>query len=361
MKDDFSSYPVGTVFNPIKNQFKESTPQHREVSIEFPSRLNAMAIDPSKIATNENMVFTPGEVVFAIAITKKIQVTVVQSSSKIAINATAKRKSLILHAALLMKAALGFENGLMIDVDNSDELKHCGLGSSSSLIAGVAAAINEVYGNPIPHNVLLKYIAQNHGEEIDNDDEQLMPVQCIGGSASSGLYEGSALILTGENTVIVNKKIDNKAVLIGIPNDFIPRDSEELLEDEIKNFNKFIATGVKYGKEIAYDMLHKAIPGLYNNDLSALGDLIFRYRFDMGSIDNCSFVFPRMNSIANNLRQPYSVHKPDVLALSSVGPAFFVICEQKDESTWATIFENENMKVLPTKLYNTKYKVLHTE
>ena len=360
MKNDFKSFPVGTVFNPLptKKVNTQLVNPASQVTVEFPSRLNAMAIDPSKIATNENMVFTPGEVVFAVDITKKVTVTLDENSTDITINEDAKRRSLIMHATLLMKKALNFDQGLHIHVENKNELKHCGLGSSSSLIASTAATINEFFGKPITNKDLLKYIAQNHGEEIDDDDNALMPVQCIGGSASSGLYEGSVIILTGENTVIIDEKVEGKDVLIGVPNDFVPRDSEELLGEEIKNFDKFIQTGATYGKEIAYNILHKGIPSLRNNDLAPLGDIIFKYRFDMGSIENCSFVFPRINVIAENLRTHNDALKPDVLALSSVGPAFFVICDPKQTNEWKQIFEDENMKVIPTQLYNTTYKVL---
>ncbi|NJK71183.1 MAG: hypothetical protein HC932_02915 [Thermales bacterium] len=138
-----------------------------------------------------------------------------------------------------MQKALGVNHGFEISVENSKEIRHAGLGSSSGLISGVMACINELYGNPISAQNLVKYSAQNHGEEIDKDDESLIPVQCIGGSAASGLFNGSVLILAGESEVVTNIAIEKKyKVLIGIPKDYTPKDSEELMRLEELSFDK---------------------------------------------------------------------------------------------------------------------------
>lgn len=68
MKTDYSSFKVGTVFNPSSKKIKNNFPILKSVEILFPSRLNAMAVDPSKIAENKNMVYTAGEIVFSIPI-----------------------------------------------------------------------------------------------------------------------------------------------------------------------------------------------------------------------------------------------------------------------------------------------------
>jgi predicted sugar kinase len=358
MTELFSKISVGSIANPLKKRNNESKVVNQLVRLKYPARLNAMAIDPGKITTNENMVFTPGEVVFSIGLFKELT-TELTDGSEIEISSRTKRKSLVNHAALLMKAVLGFEHGLYIDVQNQDELKHCGLGSSSGLIAGVAASINEIYGNPISNTDLIRYIAQNHGEEIDGDEEHIKQVQCIGGSAASCLTNAGALIIAGESTVIQSMKVpDSVKVAIGIPKDFVSLDAETLMSLEEANLHKFLATGQKYGPTIAYRMLHQALPALVNEDLTPLGSLIYDYRFEMGSIENCSFVYPQMVDIANDLRWLWEEGLCQVLSLSSVGPAFFALTEHFDAV--AQRFEALNMNVIETEISNDRYQVLET-
>lgn len=354
MKNDFEPYKVGTVFNPMKINFENIKLLFKSIEINYPSRLDAMAIDPSKIASNNNMVYSPGEIVFSIKLFHKIKIEI---SKDLIITENSKRKSLIKHSFLLMKNALGFKENMTIDIDNKNEIKHAGLGSSGCLIAGVASAINELYGKPINHLNLIKYLAQNHGEEIENNEEFINPVQCIGGSASSGNVKGGMIMILGESciakTMNINKDYD---VIIGIPKDFKPLDSKTALEEELKNIDGFIQCGKKYGQQIAYNILHSMLPAMVNNDISIIGDVIYDYRFNMGSIKNCSFLYPKLIDITNNLSFLKKNKIADVLAISSVGPGIFAITKNKDECLKA--FKNENLKVYLTKINNKGYKVI---
>ena len=327
-KTDFKPFRVGTVFNKIKSRVHTQKARFNRVLIKFPSRLNAMAIDPSKIVTNKNMHYSPGEIVFKVKIYKHIIVSR-RHDNKMVLSTRSKRRVLILHSASIMKKAIGFKHGLNIDVNNDSEKRHIGLGSSSGLIAGVACAINELYGNPIIAKDLVPYLAQNHGEEIDGTDSYLAPVQCIGGSAAAGLFKGGVLILSGESRVVFSANIlSDLRVVIGVPSDFVESDSKSLLQEEIKSFSKFKETGRKFGKEIAYRLFHEALPGLDAGSLIPLGNLIYDYRFKMGSIYNCSFTYAKLPLIARRLSILKNKKLCDVLSLSSVGPAFFVITDK---------------------------------
>src|SRR5258708_5440577 len=154
-----------------------------------------MAIDPSKIATNDNLKYTPGQVDFTVSIYKIVTIKKIDHSSLIKVTATSPRSTLIRHSTKLMQKALNVKDGLEIDVKEEVGLRHCGLGSSSGLIASVACAINELYGRPILDRDLVKYLAQNHGEEIDGRDDYINPVQCIGGSVACGSYSGGLGII----------------------------------------------------------------------------------------------------------------------------------------------------------------------
>lgn len=357
MKKDFIPYKVGTVFNPIKVKGKVK-PIYKSVQIKFPSRLNAMAIDPSKIASNNNLVYTPGEVVFSVGIYKTIKVKLLMDRpNELIISAKAKRKTLIRHSYLLMKKALNFKYGLYIEINNLKEYKHCGLGSSSSLITGVACAINEIFGNPIESNILVRYLAQNHGEEIEGEENLINPVQCIGGSAASGIFEGGLLVLGGESCVIKTMNIpSNYKVIIGIPKDFKEEDSDVMLKKEIDNLGKFLKCGKIFGPKIAYNIFHKFLPAMCQNNLTVIGDVIFDYRFNMGSIKNCSFVYPNLVNLTNNLAFLKKEKIAEVLSLSSVGPGIFVITT--DSKTCLDCFKSNNLKIITTKIENGKYKII---
>lgn len=355
-KTDFKPYKVGTIFNPIEVDVSHIKPAYQKVVIKYPSRLNAMAIDPSKIAANQNLVYTPGEVVFSIKIYKKIEIRVSNSKQSETSERT-QRKSLVKHSFLLMKKALRFKNGLWIDVDNRDEIRHAGLGSSGSLIAGVAAAINEIYGKPIEKRLLVRYLAQNHGEEIAGEENMINPVQCIGGSAASGIVGGGMLILAGESCVIKTMKIDKSYdVVIGIPEDFVPPDSKKALEQELENIGGFIRCGEKYAPQIAYNIFHYVLPAMVESNLKIIGDIIYDYRFNMGSIKNCSFLYPKLPEVTQKLA--YLKHRgaADVLAISSVGPGIFAITQKPKACLEA--FRKVNLKTFITKIENNGYQIL---
>ena len=109
-----------------------------------------------------------------------------------------KRKVLAKHSYLLMCDALKVSPSIKIDINDNGIPKHCGMGSSSSTIAAVAAAINELYGCPIDNQDLIKYLASNHGEEVSNDNpDSLKVVQCIGGGATNGLSDEGIIIISG--------------------------------------------------------------------------------------------------------------------------------------------------------------------
>jgi predicted sugar kinase len=358
MKKDFIPYKVGTIFNPIKKNKKKLVPLYKSIKIKFPSRLNAMAVDPSKIVSNNNLVYTPGEVVFSIGIYKTIKVSLLDESlDTLIISPKSKRRSLIRHSYLLMKKALGFKCGMFIEVNNSKEYKHCGLGSSGALIAGVACVINEIFGNPIRGDILVKYLAQNHGEEIEGEENLINPVQCIGGSAASGIFEGGLLVLAGQSCLIKTMNIPSQyKVIIGIPKDFIEEDSVIMLEKELNSIRKFLKCGERFGPRIAYNMFHKFLPAMCQNELKTIGDVIFDYRFNMGSIENCSFAYPNIVKLTKKLIFLKKDGIVDVLAISSVGPGVFAITT--NPKVCVDSFESNGLRVITSNISNDKYIIV---
>src|SRR5258708_307254 len=67
-KTDFEPYKVGRVFNPFQGHISKLNEKLKKIKIKYPSRLDSMAIDPSKIATNDNLKYTPGQVDFKLSL-----------------------------------------------------------------------------------------------------------------------------------------------------------------------------------------------------------------------------------------------------------------------------------------------------
>ena len=360
MVDRFPIFKAGHIFNKYPEKIKEVELKYDRVSIEYPCRMDAMAINPAAVCYNDDLVFTPGEVV--ISIDRKIYVkieVVSECGGKLEISNTTSRKVLVKHAYKIITKTLNVEPSLKIDVDSSELIKHCGFGSSSSTIAAVAAAINELYGCPIDNKRLIKFLASNHGEEVsDENEEDMKLVQCIGGGATNGLTEEGIIIIAGKATAIAKLKYDSD-VLIAIPNDFVTKNADELMKLEEDNLWKFKRTGEQYAEKIAYNLLHKALPDLCNGNIKELAEVVFDYRFNMGSIENCSFVYDKMIEQAEKLRCLYENKNCELLTLSSVGPAFFAIVkDEKQKQICKEKMQEIGMNVIESNIYNNTYKVI---
>ncbi len=356
----FPVFPVGTVFKEFDAILSDTFPlelKYKKVTVKFPMRLNGMSIDSSAIALEGVTSFPAGEISFAIE--KFISVTIsVSGDKKLHISENIKRRSIIEHACLVMCKALKVEPFFDIDVV-CDNLKiHSGFGTSGATMGAVCAAINEMYGNPINCVDLIKYIANNYGEEVGNDDNKLQLVQCIGGSIASGLMPGGITIITGDATPIVSERYETE-VIIGTPTDFYPKSPKEMMELEESHLESFEIHGKRYAFQIAYDLLHKGLPNLKCGNIDPICDIIFRHRFKMGSIKNCSFVYPQLVKISENIEHLYTDKLCKLLSLSSVGPSFFVIPDgdKKHEQICIETLMSQGMSVIKTAIFNRLYIV----
>lgn len=109
MKEEkFPIIKAGYIFN--RFNAKVNMPvilNKQEVEIEYPCRLDAMAINPAAVCYNDSMVFTPGEVVISLKKFIKVKITVKnESGGQINISNRTKRKVLVKHSYLLMCNAL---------------------------------------------------------------------------------------------------------------------------------------------------------------------------------------------------------------------------------------------------------------
>lgn len=360
MIDRFPTFKAGHIFNKYPYTLDENLKlKYDKINLEYPCRMDAMAINPAAVCYNDNLIFTPGEVVVSLNRKIKVSVEIIsETGGLLEISDRTQRKVLIKHAYKIMSTTLKVNPSVRINVDSSEVIKHCGFGSSSSTIAAVASAINELYGCPVPNKELIKFLASNHGEEItDENEEDLKLVQCIGGGATNGLTEEGIIIIAGKATSIAKLKYESD-VLIGIPKDFKTKSADELMKLEEENLWKFKRTGDEYAEKIAYNLLHKALPDLCNGSIKELADIVFDYRFNMGSIENCSFVYEKMVDEAKELRKLYENGNCEFLTLSSVGPAFMaMVRDEKQKEICKETMEKIGMNVIETSICNNTYDV----
>ena len=333
-------------------------PAHAYIHMRYPMRLEAMALDTSKIGLQDDGNYSAGQINFKIKLFRDVHIRVGSGNGDIHIDPNAQRPALVRHSAELMRTLLGFTDELEISTSAELELRHCGFGSSSNVIAAVGHAINELYGSPLDPHQLAAYLAKNHGEEIDSSPDMVSPVQCIGGSALAGLANGSIFVVAGAHKIIAEADIpEGYYIVAGVPADYTFPDAHTLLKKEAKQMSKFIRTGKKYGAVIAYRLVHEALPALKDGNIGPIGNLIFDYRFRMGSIRNCSFVYPRMMVLARKLEALKHDGRAEILSLSSVGPGFFVVTRDPKYCTEA--FEALNLTTYTLEPYNGGYQITY--
>ena len=344
--------------NLVKFKKPVSCSPFQKVTIRYPSRLDAACIDPGKLYSVKPVdnIYPTGQINFCVNICKNITVEP-REDNIIIINGNYGRKSLIKHAIILMQKALDIPTGFSVTVDTDIDLRHCGLGSSASAIQGVGAAINELYNNPIKSMDLIRYLAGNHAEEIDGDDEHLVFVQSVGGSGVCGHYSGGLIIIAGRAMPIVRVNLPRELkIVFGVPNEYLHPDANILITDEISVSKNFEKASIDFSREIAYRLLNQSIPELLDGNLKPMKDFIFDYRWDMGSIKNCSYAYPQIVELAEKMRYLRNDDDIDFIFLSTAGPGFCMITKNTEKAK--SIFEGLNMKTFITDIHNGKYKVI---
>jgi predicted sugar kinase len=328
--DDFPPFPVGALRSPLRATPTRAHPTASHVLVRYPTRLNAMALDSSKIVPGEGG-YPAGELLFVCALWRTVEVTIEGPGRGVRIEAGSSHPVVAEHAATVTAAALGIDSTLSIRVSGPALPAHVGLGSSSGTMAAVASAVARAAGLQVPRRAFIRFLAENHGEEIDGDPARLMPVQCLGGSAAAGLIPAAIQVVAGRGVPLLGANPDDRyRVVLAHPAELPRWDAKESLAAEARSFEGFARTGREYAREIAYRLVHQAWPALVDGDLRPLGQLLFDYRFRMGSIANCAFSHPDLTSIATAIEAVFTDGLADVLSLSSVGPLFFAVTRDPD-------------------------------
>lgn len=356
---DFPPFPLGVPRSPLAPGPRGGRPPQPvtdRVCLDYPSRINAMALDSSKIVPSQGA-YLAGELLFACDLMRRVEVEIAGDGPAVQTTPDCDHPVLARHAALLMRTAFGTGERLRVRVSAPDLPAHLGLGSSSGQIAAVAAAVNELYGRPVAARRLVKFLALNHGEEIDQEHDHLLPVQCLGGSAAAGLIPGAVQVVAGAQVPLLQAALPEEMhIVLGMPHDPVIWDARASLAAEARHFDAFTTTGRTHGPEIAYRLLHDAWPALTDGDLRPLGSLLFDYRFRMGSLANCAFSHPDLLATGEKVEHIFTDRLAEVLTLSSVGPTFAALTRAPERCELA--FADAGLRTLRCRPWNGGY-MLH--
>ncbi|GHU03672.1 hypothetical protein FACS1894158_02530 [Betaproteobacteria bacterium] len=325
--DDFQPFAIGTIENQYQGPLHPPVAENRLSVVTYPSRLNLMAVDPSRIAVACGRIYQAGEICLAVDCPLRVSI---RRSDETIIKGTA-RTGIVRHVLKIFNAAIRSKADYFIEVEGR-EIPHLGLGSSSRLSASIAMALNHLWGMPLDPWYLVRYLAANHGEETHADSDFLVPVQCIGGGGTAGLVDHPFYVLSGDATLIGQYPVDKGyRVVLAYPEQDGPRDATAMMEREAKDLLRFYSIGRTNGRDIAYRVFHQLLPAAVKGDWRIVGEILDWYRYDLGSVEACSFSHERFLDLAGLVRQLRIDGLADLAGPSSVGPACYLLTKQPNE------------------------------
>ncbi|MDO4399259.1 MAG: hypothetical protein Q4C24_03130, partial [Candidatus Saccharibacteria bacterium] len=145
-------------------------------------------------------------------------------------------------------------------------------------------------------------------------------------------------------------------IVFGVPNEYLHPDANTLIADEIDASENFEKASIDFSREIAYRLLNEAIPELLDGNYKPMKDFIFDYRWDMGSIKNCAYAYPKIVELAEKMRPLRDDKDIEFIFLSTAGPGFCIVTKNTEKAR--SVFESLDMKVYVADIHNDKYKII---
>ncbi|MGV9001340.1 MAG: hypothetical protein ACOH18_00065 [Candidatus Saccharimonadaceae bacterium] len=338
-KDDY--YRIGEIINPLPVQY-QSEPIFKTCTVKVGARLSTFLCHHDFFSNPPRpQVYPVNSINFTVNEFTEVFVECT-SGTTIVINASEKEKDILMHTALMLKTALGFSNGLNITGKVLHGVRHGGLGSSAALQTAVAIAINSLMGNKIPRADLIKFLAQNYGEESDIPG-YLIPMISIGGASAAMTSVNNVTIVGGEAEIWKEYDLsDDYSVVMVTPKIVNNKQISNSLDIELYNRGReiFSKIGRDWG-DIKENLLkNKIITGLNNNDPSHLFNLLTMYT--LGAYGDIPQYYKNrwlqytpsfdkfIYNIFNDCFDSTSIKESSVF-VSSGGPSIFIVTRDSKE------------------------------
>jgi len=283
----------------------------KPVTVQAPGRIHLTVLDMNR--------FSPGHpggggLGFAIAVYAKATVRCVASGYEIEYN----RPAIIEHFLRLFSTVTGYAGGFSVQAQDH-EYKHVGLGSTSTILIAVAAAVNQAVGSPLTREQLRILIGHNYVEETEGGLVAYGFETGVGPAVSS--YGGMAVM--GDELTLVYRHVfaADKHVHIVIPPSSISSAGEEEFS---LLMNKARTLDYRDREQKAYSTLMDFIPALNAGDLTRMGDVMWEIEFrgsKRAEVEHHSF---ELYHYMNKLRKAGL----EFVGMSSVGPSIAIITSQ---------------------------------
>ncbi len=290
------------------------------VKVRSPGRIHLTVLDMNR--------FSPGHpggggIGFAIAVYAHVTVQCIPSGFSIEYG----RPAIIEHFLRLFSTVVGYRGGFFVLAQDHD-YKHVGLGSTSTILMAVAAAVNQAVGSPLTRDQLRVLIGNNYVEETEGGFIAYGFETGVGPAVSS--YGGMA-VMGDDLTVVYRQEFAHKKhVHIVIPPSAISSAGEE---EFALLMNKARTLDYRDREQKAYCTLMDFIPALHDGDLVRMGEVMWEIEFrgsKRAEIEHHSF---ELYQYMNQLRKSGL----EFVGMSSVGPSIAIITSRTAEEIKGTL------------------------
>jgi len=141
----------------------------RHICVSVPGRLNCLIKDPIALVKRETTgQFNYGEISLGVDLMTHAEADSIEGNELI-VGSSVRRPGLVRHFAEIVRKSINYRGGVHVEASNDFPYSHTGSGSSAALATAIALAINKLAGEPIKTEALPLFLAQNYGEEIEDN------------------------------------------------------------------------------------------------------------------------------------------------------------------------------------------------
>lgn len=315
---------------------KPITPSLDVVTVRAPGRIHLTVLDMNRFAPGHP---GGGGIGFAIQVYAQVRVRCIQEGFRIMYS----RSAIIRHFLEVFCTTVGYSGGFEVDAADHD-YKHVGLGSTSTILTALAAAVNRALGDPLTLDDLRQLIGNNYVEETEDGKIAYGFETGVGPAVSS---RGGMAIL-GDSLTVIHQHVfaEGKNVHIVIPPSSISSAGEE---EFALLMNKARTLDYRDREQKAYCILMDFVPALDRGDLVKMGEVMWEIEFrgsKRAEIEHHSF---ELYQYMNRLRKAGL----EFVCMSSVGPSIAIITEKSAGDISSLLDEMELKIAISTSVDNT--------
>lgn len=290
------------------------------VSVRSPARLHLTVFDMNRFAPDRP---GGGGLGFALQLYCSVDVSCTDSETTI----DYARAPMVKHFVTLFKKVTGYKGGFKIHCMDHGRL-HVGLGSTSTIMISLAAALNHAVGSPLTIDECRRLVGYNYVEETPGDHVAFAFETGVGPTVS--IHGGMAIM--GDDLAIAyhHSFAEGKNVFVVIP----PSDafSGGTMEFDLL-MNKARMLDYRDRELKCYLMLMDMIPALEKGDLKRIGDIVWEIEIrgsKRAEVEHHGF---KLYGYMSQLREAGF----ELVGLSSVGPSIAIVTEKSKADVEAVV------------------------